>query len=166
MGFRGCCGTSKLVPFPVMPPSSILSSLYIFHHAKFSEGADGDLAASAQTVQKSAFARGGGAGSGIVEKGKEFARRGVAIADFDGERSLSGGRAHDLGRDDVLDQLGFAQAVQAGRGEDNGVVFFVFELAQARVDIAAQRVNVEIGSDRPELRLAAQAGRADTRAAG
>ena len=59
-----------------------------------------------------------------------------------------------------------AQALQSGRGEDDGVVFSLLEFAQAGVDVAAQRMNVEIGADGLELRLAAQAGGADARALG
>src|ERR1700688_1745758 len=87
----------------------------------------------------------------------------VAFADFDAKRSLTGGRAHDFGGDDLLDQLSFAQAIQPGRGQDDGVIFALFEFAQARIDVAAQRMNVEIGADSFELSLAAQAGCAYTR---
>ena len=65
---------------------------------------------------------------------------------------------------DLLDQFRFAQALQSGRGENDGVVFALFEFAQARIDVAAQGMNIEIGTDRLELRLAAQAGRAHARA--
>ena len=57
-----------------------------------------------------------------------------------------------------------AEALQSGRGEDDGVVFSLLEFAQAGVDVAAQRMNVEVGADGFELRLAAQAGGADARA--
>jgi hypothetical protein len=40
----------------------------------------------------------------------------------------------------------------------------LFEFAQARIDVAAQGMNVEIGADGLQLRLAAQAGRAHARA--
>src|SRR4029077_4719923 len=46
---------------------------------------------------------------------------------------------------------------------DGGVVSLL-EFAQASVDIAAQRVNVEIGADGFELCLPAQAGGTDARA--
>ena len=55
----------------------------------------------------------------------------------------------------LLDQFGFAQAFEPGRGQDDGVVFALFEFAQACVHVAAQRMNVEIGADGFELRLTA-----------
>src|SRR5579863_3985358 len=95
-----------------------------------------------------------------------LARGGVALADFDSQRTLAGGGAHDFGGDDLFDQFGSTQALQAGGGQDDGVVFALLEFAQAGVDVAAQGMNVEIGADGLELRLAAQAGGADARALG
>jgi len=90
-----------------------------------------------------------------------LARFGVAQADFDAQRSLPSGGAHDFGGDDLPDELSFAEAVQSGCSEDDRVVLVLFEFAQAGVDVAAQRMNVEVGADGFELRLAAQAGGAD-----
>ena len=47
-----------------------------------------------------------------------------------------------------------------------GIVFSLLEFAQPRVNVAAQRVNVEVGTDSFELCLAAKAGGADARALG
>ena len=88
----------------------------------------------------------------------------IAFANFDAERSLSRGRAHDFRGDDLLDQFRLAQALQPGRGQNDGVVFSLFEFAQARVDVAAQGMNVEIGANGLQLRLTAQAAGADARA--
>src|SRR5580698_10021432 len=44
--------------------------------ANFSQGADGDLAASAQAVEQSTFAGGGGAGGCVVQKFQVLAGRG------------------------------------------------------------------------------------------
>src|ERR1700692_622767 len=68
-----------------------------------------------------------------------LASSGIAFADFDAECTLSGSGAHDFG------------------------VLALFELAQARVDVAAQRMNVEIRADGFELSLTAKAGCAYTR---
>ena len=51
--------------------------------------------------------------------------------------SLACGGTHNLRRDDLPDQLRFAQTLQAGRGKNDGVVFSLFEFAQARVDVSA-----------------------------
>src|ERR1700691_5666033 len=134
--------------------------------ANFSEGADGDLAASAQAVEQSTFAGGGGAGGSVVQKFQVVAGCGLAFADFDAQRSLPGGWAHGFGGDDLLNQFGPAQALQSRGGQDDGIVFTLFELAQARVDVAAQGMNVEIGADGLKLRPPAQTGRPHARAAG
>ena len=79
---------------------------------------------------------------------------------------MAGGGAHDVRGNNLFDELRLAEAIQSGRGEDDGVVFSLLEFAQAGVDVAAQRMNVEVGADGFELRLAAQAGGADARALG
>src|SRR6202030_4247942 len=128
----------------------------IFH---FCESADGNLAASTETVEQGALAGGGGAGVGVIQKAQERTRFGVTFTNFDTQRSLSGGGAHDFGGDNLLDQFGFAEAFQPGRGENDGVVLSLLEFAQAGIHIAAQGMDVEIGPNGLELCLAAQARR-------
>jgi hypothetical protein len=53
---------------------------------------------------------------------------------------------------------GQAEAGQAGGGENDGVVLPLVELAQARVEVAAQAGDGEVGIACMQLRLAAQAG--------
>ena len=65
--------------------------------AHFREGSDGDLAASAEAVEQCALAGGGGTGSRVIQEIEMLARGRVAFADFDAERALSGGGAHDFG---------------------------------------------------------------------
>src|ERR1039458_1211859 len=129
-----------------------------------SERSNGDLAASAEAVEQRSLASSGGAGGSIVQKCQVLAGSRVAFADFDAERALSSGGAHDLGGNDLLDQLRFAQALQPGRSQDDGIVFALFEFAQPRIDVAPQGMNVAIGADGLQLRLAAQAGRSHARA--
>src|SRR5579863_2208115 len=134
--------------------------------AYFREGADGNLAAPAEAIQERTFTSGGSAGGGIVQELEMAAGRGVAFANFDAERSLASGWTHDFSGNNLLDQLRFAQALESGRGQNDSVVFALFELSQARVDVAAQGMNIEIGADGLELSLPAQAGRAYARALG
>src|SRR5271165_7030047 len=132
--------------------------------SRFRKGADGDLAASAEAVEQRTLASGGGAGRIVVQECQVFPRGRVPFTDFDAERTLSGSRAHDLGGNDLLDQFRLAQAPQTGKSKDDGVVFALLELAQACVDVATQGMNIKIGADGFELRLAAQAGGAHKRA--
>ena len=53
------------------------------------------------------------------------------------------------------------QALEAGGGEQDGVVLAFLKLAQASVDVAAQGVDIQVRIDRAQLRLAAQTGSAD-----
>src|ERR1022692_4626739 len=129
----------------------------------FSECSDGDLAASAEAVEQRALAGRSGARGRIVQECQMLTRGQVAFADLDAKRSLTSGGAHDFRWDDLLDQLRFAQALQPRRSQDDRIVFALFEFAQARINIAAQGMNVEIGPDSLELRLASQARRAHAR---
>ncbi len=88
---------------------------------------------------------------------------GAAFADFDGERSLSCGRAHDFNRNDLPNKFRLAQAVQPGCCENDRVVFSLLEFAQPRVDVATQGMNIEIGTHGLQLRLPPQAGRSNAR---
>ncbi len=124
-------------------------------------GADGNLASAAELVEQGALADRGQARRLVVQEGEMLAHHGVAEADFDAERALSGGRAHDLGLDDFLDVLGFAEALEAGGGQNHGVVFALFQLAHAGVHVAAQGKNLKVGAELLELGLTAQAAGAD-----
>src|SRR6202034_4483753 len=126
-----------------------------FTVAHFREGADGNLAASAEAVEQSAFAGGSSMGGGVVQKFQLLASGAIAFANFNAEGALAGGGAHDFGGDDLFDEFRFPEALQAGGSEDDCIVFSLLEFAQAGVDVAAQGMNVEGGADRFELRLAA-----------
>src|SRR6202034_770127 len=126
----------------------------------------GNLAASTEAVEQCAFAAGSGMGSGVVQKFQLLASGAIAFANFNAEGTLAGGGAHDFGGDDLFDEFRFAEALQSGDSQDNCIVFSLLEFAQAGVDVAAQRMNPEVGADRFELCLAAQAGRAEARSLG
>jgi hypothetical protein len=57
-----------------------------------------------------------------------------------------------------------AQAVDAGRGQDDGIIVARQRLADARVNIAAQRQQQQVGPGVQQLRPTPQAGGADARA--
>ena len=54
-----------------------------------------------------------------------------------------------------------AEPLDSGRCEHDGVVLAVSDLADARVDVPADRPDLEVGAQRSELRGASQAARAD-----
>ncbi len=74
---------------------------------------------------------------------------------------MSGGGGHYFRGDHLTDQLRLAQTVQAGGGENNGIVVAGFELAKASVNIAADRMNLKIRTKRLQLGLTAQAAGAN-----
>ena len=65
-------------------------------------------------------------------------------ANFHGESSLTGGRANNISGKNLPHKFRFAETIQTGEGQDDGIVFGLLEFAQARVDVASQRVHVEI----------------------
>src|SRR5581483_6459654 len=64
----------------------------------------------------------------------------------------------------LADELRFAQSRQTRGGENDGLIFAFLELADPRVDVAAQRMDVEIRAECFELRLPAKAAGANLRA--
>jgi hypothetical protein len=131
------------------------SSLY------FCEGSNGDLAAAAEFPEESTLAGGGGAGGIIIKKCDDRPGYRVTVADFDCQGALSRSGGHRFYRDHLTDQLRFAQAIQAGGGKNDSLILAGFEFAQARVNIAAQRVNLKILTKGLQLGLTAQAAGAN-----
>ncbi len=76
---------------------------------------------------------------------------------------MSGGGSHHFRRDHLTDQLRLAQTVQARGRENNGIVVTGFEFPQPRVDIATERMNLQIWTQRHQLRLPSQTAGANVR---
>jgi hypothetical protein len=112
--------------------------------AHFGKSSDGHLASAAEFAEQSALARGGGAGGSIIEKCQDRPRCGVAVANFDSQSTLSSGGGHHPRWYHLANQLRFAQSIQAGGGQNDGIVVAGFELTQARVNVATQRVNLKV----------------------
>jgi hypothetical protein len=110
----------------------------------FGESSDGHLAAAAEFTEQGALARGGSAGGSIIEKYQERPRCGVAVANFDSQSTLSSGGGHHPRWYHLANQLRFAQSIQAGGGQNDGIVVAGFELTQARVNVATQRLNLKV----------------------
>src|SRR5260370_11767504 len=126
---------------------------------------DGHLAAAFQCHQYGAF----GFDRHLRWKMIQFShRRGKFVlspARFDANGALSrGGKAY-LRRHDLADLLGFSKPVEPGLCQDNGIVIALRELCEPSIHVAAHIHHLEIGAIAPQLRLAAQRTRADTRAA-
>ena len=82
------------------------------------------------------------------------------------QRSLADGGAHHIRRQDFRDAAAPAEALQAGGGQQDGVVLACIELAQARIQIAAHRFHGEVRTELAQLRGAAQRAGSDPGAGG
>ena len=85
----------------------------------------------------------------------------AVVADLDAERALARRRQADGRIEQAADAPAQAQAFQARGGQHDGVVVAAIELAEPGVEVAAQRLDRQLRMARADLRLAAQAGRAD-----
>src|ERR1700722_10558470 len=90
----------------------------------------------------------------------------IAGADLNAQCSLPSCRTHDLAGDDLFYQSSFSQAVKASGSEDDGIVFSLVEFAQARIDVAAQGINLQVRANGFQLCLAAKTAGADPGALG
>src|SRR3569832_129983 len=116
---------------------------------------DGHLAAAFEAVIHRALRRDAGVGVGVIEHGDESVDRGVVAAAFDADRALTDRRqAHarvEIGGDAPLE----AEALQTRGGEEHGGEIAGIELGEARIDVAAQAQNREIGPPSHDLALTA-----------
>ena len=85
--------------------------------------------------------------------------RAAIVASLHRQRALSHRWTHHAGIEDFSDSILQAQAPQSGRGENDGIVAAFIQFAQARVDVAANVFDLQIGTPRSKLRGAAQANR-------
>src|SRR5690242_12243979 len=134
--------------------------------ADFCRSPDRNLTSATQLVQQSALASGGSASISVIEEFQMAARLPIAGAYLDSQSSLACGGTHGLRRNHLFYQQGFTKTIQAGSGQNNRVVLARFELAQSGIHIAAQRINLQIGPKRLQLRLPPKAARSYTRLLG
>ena len=86
---------------------------------------------------------------------------GAVSAHFNAQGALPGSGQHLGGLKRLADACGQPQPFQARRRQHDGRVLTFVELAQARVQIAAQRFNLQIRPQRLQQHQTAQARRAD-----
>ena len=101
----------------------------------------------------------------MVERAERLERAVVVVAALQREAALAR-RRHHLGRRQRAGVLGLdPEAREPGRGEHGRVDLAVGELAQARVDVPAERRDGQAGERGEQLRPAAEARGADHRVA-
>src|ERR1700691_1609238 len=130
------------------------------------EGGERRLATAAQRSRKGALCRQRGVSGGIIECSHERARARIVATALDADRSLTYCRQHRRGGETGCDVRLEPEADEAGTGEDDGVQGAVLEAREARVDVAAQRLDAQVGPYGQDLRLAPQARGTELRARG
>ncbi len=99
---------------------------------------------------------------GLVGERRHRLQQVVAFgAHLQAQCALAGGRQHLVGLEQGTDAAFQTQALEARGREHDGVVLAFVELAQAGIEVAAQRLDVEVGAQRLQQHLPAQAGGAD-----
>src|SRR6185437_4436737 len=127
------------------------------------EGADGDLAAPPEFAEHRALRCYGQPCPRIVERGAGF-ECGAVLERFDGERALADRGAHDVRTESFADDVAPAETPQSRGRQHDGIVLAFFYFADARVDVAANGLNIEIRPHAPQLRDAPQRAGSDLRA--
>lgn len=128
------------------------------------QGCYRQAAVAAQGLVHRTFGVDAKTGFRIVERGDDGAGSGVVLTNFDADGSLPHGRQRVFRREKGTDPFRQTQALEAGGGEDDGVIPARIQFAQAGSDIAAQVVHLQMGKAGQQLRPAAQTGTADPRA--
>ena len=100
----------------------------------------------------------------MLQRAEHVAQRLRCGAHLETECALTRTRQHGVGLEQRADAGREAQPLQAGGGEHDRVVLPFVELAQPRVEVAAQRLDLQVGPLRAQLHDAAQARGADARA--
>jgi uroporphyrinogen decarboxylase len=92
----------------------------------------------------------------MVDGGEEVRGPVVVGADLDADRSLRHGWQHVVDRHGLRDAARKAKACEPGAGEQRGVDCALLQFTQARVDVAAQRHDLQVGPQSFHLRLPPQ----------
>ena len=116
------------------------------------------------TARKARSAATRGRGIGIVDLGDERARRGIVGAGLDADRALADRRQKFVDVEQCRRGVEQAEPLQAGDREQRRVGLAGLDLAQPRLDIAAQRHDGEIRPQALDQRLPPQRRGADHRA--
>ena len=126
--------------------------------------ADRCSAAGAERSQKDPFRGGCRAGAGIVDRRQESQDALVVLAALHSESALARRGEHRVHLQPFRHRALDPESKNAGSSKDHGVELPVLHLSNARVDIAANRPDVEIVAEAEELRCTAQAARPHDRA--
>jgi hypothetical protein len=87
----------------------------------------------------------------MVQTLSNLKRKTAIVASLHRERSLSDRWAHHAGVEDLRDTILQSQAAQSGCGENDGVIAAFVQFPQARIDIAPDFFDLQIGTPGAKL---------------
>ena len=122
------------------------------------------LAAALDTSEESPFGHRTFRCRRIVEKGDFRLDLSVITARLNGQRPLSHGGQDDAFGQHFRNARAEPQALQPRHGENGRIELAAIELLHARIHVAAQALDLQVGAHMQQLGLAAQAGGTDLRA--
>ena len=122
------------------------------------------VAVAADREQERAFCRGGGRCRLVLDGGEERARPRVIPPALEREGALAHGRQELVDREGTHPWIGQTQPLEPGRSQDERIDLAAPPLAQARVDVAPQRHDLEVAPPGEQLGTPANARGADARA--
>jgi hypothetical protein len=100
----------------------------------------------------------------VIDRLRDLDGPRIAGARFDGDDALARGRQQFIGREVAGDLRRASEARQSRAGEDDPAVLAGTRLVDARVDISADVLDLQLREEHAELRAAARRARADDRA--
>ena len=122
-------------------------------------GGDRRHAAAVQCGEHRPLGLYGGMRRRVIQAGQGLARGRVVGPGLDPQRPLAHRGKHQAQRQDLRNVLRQPQTVEAGLGQDNGLVVPFAQLPQARVDVAANVAHFQIAAMVEQLGPAAEAAR-------
>ncbi len=108
--------------------------------------AERNLAAAFERAEETTLGDDGAAGFGVVELFDGGGGIGVVGAALDADCALTDCGEKNIGSENFGDAMRGAEAIEPGFSEHDGVVFAAFDFAEARIHVAAQIADVEVGT--------------------
>ena len=89
-------------------------------------------------------------GIGVVDSGHQAEQAPIVSPDLQGDRPLTRSRWQECRVQPLGDPIGAPQPLQTGGRQDEGVRLAAVEAAEPRVDVAVQRMHVQVGPATPD----------------
>lgn len=117
------------------------------------ERAHGDLASAMERPKQRALGNDSRACFRVIKRGQQFLSFTILQPAFHRDGALAHGRHAHFGRKNFGNALAESQAVQPRFRNDDRLVLAAFHFAEARVHVAAQIAQIQVGTKVPQLGL-------------